>query len=454
MVQRRSFLAATAGGFAWSWPVAKAQKPKSIIVIGAGVAGLGAAVQLAAAGHQVTVLEARDRVGGRVVTDRKELGFPCDTGAGWIHGPDGGNPVTELASKANSKTYLTKDDSVRVFDSTGQDVSKEQFGSRGDGKFKALLAKVESWGEEHAGSDQSLFDVIRQFDAGALADPYIQYPLTAYVEFDAGGPLEKLSALHWAGDEKFPGDDVIFPAGYDAIPLWLAQQAKQAGVQILLGTQVVRVDHSASAVSVVTDKGVFNGQAAVCTLPLGVLKSGKVTFQPALPSAQQASIARIGVGSVNKVFCSFDKPFWPEDVQYFGYHAPQRGLMAYWLNYRTFSDINCLVGICMGNAGFTVEALSDAQVKAEATKALRTMFGAKAQEPKAILCTRWSADPLALGAYSFNAKGASSADFSQLAKPVSSSLILAGEHTSEKYRATVHGAYLSGLRAAKLVSEL
>lgn len=129
-------------------------------------------------------------------------------------------------------------------------------------------------------------------------------------------------------------------------------------------------------------------------------------------------------------------------------------MLAYWLNYRTFSNIPCLVGICMGNAGFALESLSESQVKSEVHQALRTMFGAKAQAPKAILCTRWGADPFAQGAYSFTAKGSSADDFAQLARPVGASLVLAGEHTSEKYRATVHGAYLAGRKAAKLLTDM
>jgi monoamine oxidase len=453
MVRRRSLLAATAAGLGWSLPLVHAQKVKHVIIVGAGVAGLAAAVQLANAGHSVTLVEARSRTGGRVVTDRKSLGFACDTGAGWIHGPGGGNPVTVLAKQAKASTFLTQDDSVLVFDAQGKDVSKAQFGARGDAKFKTLLGRVEAWAEEHTGADVSLYDAIRHIDASALTDPYTVYPLTAYTEFDAGGPLEKLSALHWADDEKFPGKDVIFPSGYDAVTQWLTQQAVALGVQIRLDTVVTALEHGASAVKVVTDQGELNGQFLICTLPLGVLKAGGVKFSPELPERFQSSMARLGVGHVNKVFCSFDKAFWPEDVQYFGYHAAQRGLLAYWMNYRTFSNTNCLVGICMGNAGQALEAMSDAQVRVEASKALGAMFGAKAQPPFQILCTRWGADPFAHGAYAYTATGASAADFAQLAKPVSATLVLAGEHTSEKYRATVHGAYLSGLRAAKAISQ-
>ena len=123
-------------------------------------------------------------------------------------------------------------------------------------------------------------------------------------------------------------------------------------------------------------------------------------------------------------------------------------MLAYWLNYTTFSQIPCLVGICSGNAGAVVDGMSDSAVLAEVTTALRAMFGSKTPAPKSILCTRWGADPFAMGAYSFAANGSSTADYAQLAQPIRDNVLLAGEHTSTAYRSTVHGAYLSGVRAA------
>ena len=448
-MRRRSALGVLAGGTAWSIGLARAQNPKQIIIVGAGVAGLAAARHLARAGVSVTVLEARAQVGGRVLTDRASLGFPCDLGARWIHGPEGGNPITELALEAKAPTFLTRDESVRVFDAQGADVTADQFGARGDKRFRALLEQVATATESAGDEGKSLWDAIREIDRSAVNDPYILYPLSAYTEFDAGGPLEKLSAAHWQDDEKFPGKDVIFPSGYDAIPNLLAQQAMQAGAQIRLETVVSAIDHGGRMVTVSTNKGDFTGAAVICTLPLGILKAGKVKFTPELPSRHRNSIAKLGNGTINKIFAKFDTAFWPTDIQYFGHHAPVRGMLNYWMSYRTFSDINCLVGICMGDAGARVDSMTDAQAKDAVAKSVRTMFGAKATAPTAVVCSRWNADPFALGAYSFTAAGASADDFAQLARAGSNRLLFAGEHTSEKYRATVHGAFLTGLRAGR-----
>lgn len=424
---------------------AQATSPKrtSVIVVGAGVSGLAAARKLARAGHNVTVLEARNRIGGRVWTDVND-GVPMDVGAGWIHGPDGGNPITALATEAKAGTFLTKDDSVQVFDAKGVDVTTAQFDA-GAKKVTALRAVVTSAMNQPV-ADTSLASALTAADPTALTDPLSNYILNSSIEFDTGGWLEALSARNYFNGDKFPGKDVILPAGYKAIPELLAKN-----LDIRLNTVVTGITHSDTGATVTSGAATFNADYVIVTIPLGVLKANKVSFSPALSAEKQASIGRLGMGQINKVFLLFDRNFWPTETQYFGFHSQNRGRYSYFVNYRTFSSFNCLVTFGFGQQGAIVENMTESELIADVTPALKAMFGADAPAPRRAIKTTWNNDPFALGAYSFAAVNSTAQDHVTLAEPSGSRLLFAGEHTHEVYRATVHGAFLSGEREANRV---
>ena len=159
-------------------------------------------------------------------------------------------------------------------------------------------------------------------------------------------------------------------------------------------------------------------------MPLGVLKAGDIEFDPPLPRSHRRGIGAIGMGNVTKLAIKFDQAFWPEQIQYFGLMGETRGRWNYFLNYRTFSEENILLGLCVGDYASKAEAMSDPDMVADCMDAVRTMFGPDTPEPSGFLATRWSNNPNSRGAYSYSAVGSRPEHFDTLAKPIAETLLL------------------------------
>ncbi|GAB5462287.1 flavin monoamine oxidase family protein [Hoeflea alexandrii] len=413
-----------------------------VIVIGAGIAGLAAARRLVDLGYETILLEADAIAGGRVKTDWS-LDAPFEVGAGWIHGPDG-NPVSALAEAVDAGPFVTDDESYQVFAANGDPVSAGDI-EAGYRRLEKLYAAI----DDELDGDMALSKAISRMGGKLKSDPILGWMTSAYTEFSTGGPIEKLSAYYFDEDGVYPGEDVVLTRGYDSIVKHLARD-----LDIRLNTRVTAISYEKGEGALVsTDAGEFESSFVICTVPLGVLKAGAIRFDPPLPKAHRRGIESIGMGNVTKLALKFDEAFWPDDVQYFGLMTETRGRWNYFLNYRTFSEENILLGLCVGDYARKVEAMSDADMVADCMDAVRSMFGAGSPDPVAHLVTRWSTNPNSLGAYSYSAVGSKPAHFDNLATPIADTVLLAGEHTNFEYHATVHGAYQSGLNAAQIIED-
>lgn len=412
-----------------------------VIVIGAGMAGLAAAWYFNQRGVAVTVLEARDRIGGRTYTDRS-TGFPFDEGASWIHGPRR-NPITDVAEDAGATTYRTDDDSVKVYNIDGTEYSDKDI-SRAEKDFNDALEDV----EENGDANQSFQAIFEQRFPDRVGDPLWTYMLSAFLEFDSGGDVSRLSSLDFGDDETYGGADLLITNGYDTLASHLAE-----GIDIRLEQAVSTIDYTGNTLNIFTDSDTFESELLVVTVPLGVLKSGNINFIPSLPDGLQGAIDRMQMGAVNKYLLLWDSPFWDTELQYFGITPEERGKFNYFLNARTFSDSNGLMTFTFGDFSVDAEALSDAEVTEAIMVHLRAIFPG-APDPHTLLRTRWNTDPFSYGAYSFATNGTRTADFDVLGNSIGNNVFFAGEHTSRTYRGTVHGAYESGLREARRIAEL
>ncbi|MEZ4735692.1 MAG: FAD-dependent oxidoreductase [Caldilineaceae bacterium] len=423
---------------------AVAPNKQRIVVIGAGLAGLAAARELQAQGHTVMVVEGRDRIGGRIWTSTQWPAMPIDLGASWIHGRKG-NPLTNLARAAQTKLLVTQYDSSITYNTAGKPLSD------------AEEARLEKWQDQlfdalaeaqTADRDTSIRQVAEtlfaQMDRSPQARRFLNFIVSGNMEQEYGGSADQLSAYWYDSAKAFPGDDVLFASGFRVIPEYLAR-----GLEIELGQVVKEIHWRQSPVRVVTDKAEFTADQVLVTLPLGVLQAGRVRFTPALPAVKQTAIAKLGMGVLNKCYLRFAQPFWPTDVDWLEYIPASHGEWTEWVSLQRVAKLPILLGFNAAERGRQIEAWSDQRIVASAMQTLKTIYGHSIPDPLDYQITRWAADPFALGSYSFNPVGATPAMRRALAKPLQNQLFFAGEATERDYFGTAHGAYLSGLRAAK-----
>ncbi|MFD8705467.1 flavin monoamine oxidase family protein [Kitasatospora sp. NPDC059648] len=421
---------------------------RKVIVVGAGISGLGAARYLADKGHEVSVLEARDRIGGRVWTSRQWSGTPLDLGASWIHGIDG-NPVTDLAKQAGAKTVVTDPASSTDYATDGQEIAGPQAQSLQ--RWQQDTAKALSSFQSDDNQDEAVRAVVQNaLGWSSLSDSdkaLISYALNDY-EHEYAGSVDQMSGLYFDDDAKISGKDVLFPDGYGAVTDHLAK-----GMSVRTGQVVKQIDWNSGGVTVTTDKGTVQADHVVVTLPLGVLQSGAVKFGPGLPADKQAAISKLGMGVLDKCYLRFPKAFWP-DTDWLT-HIPDLshyGQWEQWINVGRPTGQPVLLGFNAADFARTTEDWNDNQIVDSAMTTLKTIFGNDIPAPTEYQITRWASDPYALGSYSFNKLGSTPDMRDQLAAAVDGRVHFAGEATNRQSFATVHGAYLSGIRAAKEIA--
>ncbi|WTU55780.1 FAD-dependent oxidoreductase [Streptomyces sp. NBC_00056] len=422
------------------------------IVVGAGIAGLTAARLLHAAGQRVVVLEARDRVGGRVWTDRT-TGFSVDRGASWIHGLTG-NPLTELVTalgmetseftvgsfQAGGRPIADYDESRRPLD----DDATQQWTidvDTADALFQRTIAE--------SGHDESYAAAAERTLAATGWEPERAERVRMFyrhrTEEQCGAEVDQVAA-HALDEDTIEGDEVVFPGGYDVLPHALAE-----GLDVRVGKTVTAVTRSAAGVRVDTEDESFDAAQVIITVPLGVLKAEAIEFTPALPDAVAGPIARLGMGVFNKVFLQFPERFWQDDVYAIRQHGRAGVPWHSWYDVSAVSGKPMLLTFAGGAWGREIEQKTDEEVVASVLSSLRKIYGGSAPDPVAHWITRWGTDPFALGSYSYVAVGSSHNDHDAMAGPVDGVLHFAGEATCGHEPATVHGALHSGHRAAERI---
>lgn len=436
---------------------------RQVIVAGAGVAGLAAAIQLAEAGFSVVILEARDRIGGRVYTGRVSgLDAPIEYGAEFIHGKP--REIWEPLQKSGAEITEVEGDTWCV---SGKRLSPCDFFSEVD----AILEKMDD-----ASPDESFLSFLQRCFPAEKRDrrqaEAIQHAIGYVSGFNAADPA--LVGVHWLvqemqAEEKIEGDRAFRAKnGYADLLTTFERKIAKLDINIRTGVVVDGVDWSAPQVRVTarTDDGLANffSSAALITLPLGVLKAspgkpGAIQFKPALPAEKLKALDKLQMGEVIRIVLQFRQRFWNEI-------RPASG--------RTLGEMSFLLSddapfptwwttnpekfpIITGWAPFTSAAKVSGRdldfVTQEAVETLERLLGLETgslgDSLETSYCHDWQSDPYSRGAYSYGTVGCDGAQ-QALGAPVHDKLFFAGEATDNtRNNGTVHGAIASGERAAK-----
>ncbi|OAX78518.1 hypothetical protein ACJ72_07172, partial [Emergomyces africanus] len=295
----------------------------------------------------------------------------------------------------------------------------------------------------------------------------------ANLEYANAANVNKLSLSGWDQDmgNEFEGEHAQVVGGYQQVPRGLWSFPDKLDVRTNKTVTKISYDprRGSSNKSFVhcEDGETLQADKIVFTAPLGVLKKGSVQFEPPLPEWKTGPVNRLGFGTMNKVILVFEQSFWDVERDMFGLlrepttknslsqadYSQNRGRFYLFWNCIKTTGLPVLIALMAGDAAHQAERMTDSEILGEVTTQLRNIFKEIAvPDPLETIVTRWGQDKFAYGSYSYVGTGALPGDYDLMAKPIGN-LYFAGEATCGTHPATVHGAYLSGLRAASEVLE-
>jgi monoamine oxidase len=417
-----------------------------VVVVGAGMAGLTAARALAEAGLKVLVVEAQDRIGGRIWT--RHVGDEAiELGAEFIHGrpPE----LWALIEEAGLETY-ERGGAQLCFD----DGALSDCGGEMDSVFEPL-EKL----KDFDGPDMSFAEYLEREQTQAEK----RGPMIGYVEgFNAADHREvsvaSLGAQQKAEDVSGSDHNYRLRGGYDQLPRYLSERITEFGGKVLTGTPVKEIRWEPDRVEIVSDLWSFRAPQVVVTLPLAVLQSGGVTISP-LPDSILEAAGRLRMGQIRRFTLLFAEKFW-ENLP----PQPALGEISFLFAFTEMPPVwwtphpeasHTITGWVGGPRSAALTGLNAKTLGQKACTTLGRIFGVKKERIHGLLrgCYThdWKHDRFTLGAYSYVATGGLDAP-RQMTEPVADTLFFAGEHTDVTgHWGTVHAAMRSGLRAAEQI---
>ena len=414
-----------------------------VLIIGAGAAGLAAALRLSAAGRKVAVLEARERIGGRILTIDAE-GQAVELGAEFIHGKV--PVIVDLVARYGLKTIAVHGDQFCNFEGR---ISECEFFDEIETVFDQLT--------KYSGPDISF----EEFVKSASEKEGIRQHARSYVAGFHGAPPDDAGVKALIDDTKAEEElesnrSSRIEGGYRRLVDCMWNECEKNGAALRFNTRVERVEW-ADGIRVFAAGQEFHASKLVITLPISMLKDGDVVFDPPLHEKQK-SLDLIAMGDVARCVLSFSKRWWENLKSSDGKSLKAASFMfsseqhfpTWWTQAPTKSPT--LVAWASALTAPALTGKSQEEIANIAVQTLSRIVNVNESLIRAELVSAhwhdWYADPLARGAYTYAKVGGSGA-YRELATPIGEKLFFAGEATdSAGNHATVHGAIASGYRVA------
>ncbi|MGZ9004413.1 MAG: flavin monoamine oxidase family protein [Burkholderiales bacterium] len=428
-----------------------------IIVLGAGAAGLAAAAKLARSGRRAIVIEARERVGGRIWSHEEPgVPVPIELGAEFIHGR--AQPVFDLLARAGSAAVDAGGDHWSLRDGRlvrSQDLFRQ---------VRVAMQRTQALAKHDLPFDRFL-DRELKAELTEEARAYARMLAQGFDAADTRRASARAIVEEWTGGGSVEAPQFRPLGGYGRLLAALASELRGSTVDLQLNTAIDAIAWKRGSVEV---RGYFLGKPfearakrAIVTLPLGVLQEGPrapgaVRFTPAL-AAKREALKRLAPGPVLKAVLRFRTAFWEtlerglyRDVAFF--HPREALFPTFWTALPVRAPI--MVAWAAGPNAERLAGLTKPQIVRHALSSLGALFGESAVARGALegaWLHDWQRDPYARGAYSYVVVGGDKAR-AQLAAPLAGTLFFAGEAADAEGEAgTVAGALQSGLRAAREV---
>lgn len=428
-------------------------------IIGAGLAGLTAAWHLSEQGYRCCLLEARNRLGGRIQTQTLKEGQTLEIGAAYLRGtgnPSNPNPLLSLFEGMGIQTSPLDPLNSDFYTYEGKKTSLLEWQSALDEQFAKANTLIQNAKEAQHSPPPSLAQVL-EYDETMPAKTSKEFRarqiITATVLQNTGALPNQVSLLELMHDDILIGTDALIVNGTHQLIDGLYEKCKRTeNLDLFLKCQVEALHHTEKEgkFRIQTEMGEeYQAEVVICTVPLGIFKKHPLRFTPELSKAKQKAIRHLSLGEHNHVILEFDKAFWPESVHYLYPNDSNVNLWPEYINLMPFTNGRpiLLANLYGSMAHFSKQ--KDKDIIEKVLNPLKRVYP-NIPDPKFVKISHWDTERFTAGSIPYCGLLTTEEDLLALQEPEDNGLYFAGDYTSRGQKG-LNAAYDSGLNAAMKV---